>query len=53
MAFDPNAAAPPDSGIFGLVDAPDEAILTRVMMPRPGLKTTREWLRVRRIAPPR
>lgn len=34
-------------------DAPDEAILTRVMMPRPGLKTTRKWLRVRRIAPPR
>lgn len=32
-------------------DAPDEAILTRVMVPRPGVKTTRKWLRIRRIGP--
>jgi len=34
-------------------DAPDETILARVMVPRPGLKTRRKWLRVRRIAHPR
>lgn len=34
-------------------DAPDEAILTRVMVPRPGVKTTRKWVRIPRIAPRR
>lgn len=34
-------------------NAPDEAILTRVMMPRPGVKARRRWLRIPRIAPPR
>ncbi|MEZ0228790.1 MAG: arginase family protein, partial [Planctomycetota bacterium] len=33
MAFDPNAAAPPDSGIFGLSHSPEEARV--VLVPAP------------------
>lgn len=38
MAFDPNAAAPLDSGIFGLLDTPDEASV--VLLPVPWDATT-------------
>jgi len=38
MPFDPNAAAPPDSGIFGLLDAPDDAKV--VLLPVPWDATT-------------
>ena len=33
MGFDPNAAAPPDSGIFGLPTAPDDARVVLVPVP--------------------
>src|SRR5262245_31174835 len=38
MPFDPNAAAPPDSGIFGLPDEPDEAKV--ILLPVPWDATT-------------
>jgi agmatinase len=38
MAFDPNAAAPPDSGVFGLLDRPDDS--TVVLLPVPWDATT-------------
>lgn len=38
MAFDPNAAASPDSGVFGLFDSPDEARV--VLLPVPWDATT-------------
>ena len=38
MSFDPNAAALPDSGIFGSLDTPEEA--TVVLLPVPWDATT-------------
>ena len=38
MTFDPNAAASPDSGVFGLLDTPEEA--TVVLVPVPWDATT-------------
>ena len=38
MAFDPNAAASPDSGIFGLLDSPEESRV--VLLPVPWDATT-------------
>jgi agmatinase len=33
MPFDPNAAAPPDSGVFGLLDTPDKAHVVLIPVP--------------------